>query len=218
MDQEDKEIKFSKKILVIGEAGVGKSAIIQKYVNNFYPEMYKQSLGCNFFSKQLDLSKTASVTLSIWDCSSESLKSKMLNTYIYGSDAVLFVYDITNRSSFDSIRNIMKLVQSVLIENNDVEYCVLGNKNDLFNQIAVEEDQAKEMCKILNLPYYSVSAKMGSNLNECFKNIAYKVCKLPFPSEEKKNDKSLEGSIPDLRSEVKGSNGDNKTSSGCNIF
>lgn len=51
MEGEDKELKFNIKILVVGDAGVGKTAIIQKYVNNFYPEMYKQSLGCNFFGK-----------------------------------------------------------------------------------------------------------------------------------------------------------------------
>ena len=43
--------KLAIKVLVIGDAGVGKSAIIQKFVSNCYPEMYKQSLGCNFFSK-----------------------------------------------------------------------------------------------------------------------------------------------------------------------
>lgn len=95
--------------------------------------MYKQSIGCDFYGKKLELSNGVSANLSIWDCSSESLKSKMLKTFIYGSDAVLFVYDITNKSSFDALPNLVKLVKSVLVENPLVEYAMLGNKNDLFN-------------------------------------------------------------------------------------
>lgn len=140
-EEEEDEIKLLQyKVILLGDGAVGKTSIAQRFTeNNFYPQ-YKQTIGVDFFLKRIELPNNHQVTLQIWDIGGQSLGSKMLPSYISGADAILYVCDITNRSSFIHIEDWHRLALESISSNNDEDkknpfMAILGNKSNtkLFN-------------------------------------------------------------------------------------
>lgn len=136
-ESDEDEVKLLQyKVILLGDGAVGKTSIAQRFTeNNFYPQ-YKQTIGVDFFLKRIDLPNNYQVTLQIWDIGGQSLGSKMLPSYISGADAVLYVCDITNRSSFIHIEDWHRLalesIETTSDENKkDPFKAILGNKSKL---------------------------------------------------------------------------------------
>ena len=84
----------------MGNGAVGKTSIAQRFANSVYSQSYKQTVGLDFFMKRLNLPNNVEVALQLWDIGGQSIGGKMINKYIYGANAVIFCYDVTNGNSF----------------------------------------------------------------------------------------------------------------------
>ena len=123
--------------------------------------------------KRLDLPGNTHVALQIWDIGGQSIGSKMLGNYIYGSQAILICYDITNFQSFQNAEDWITLVRKVFPDADQMPYMALvGNKVDMSHLRAVKSEKHTQLAESFNMKSFYVSAKTGDNVNTCFHKVA----------------------------------------------
>ena len=118
--------------------------------------------------------------------------------YYQKSDAIIFVYDITNS---DSYQNLKKLYNEVgeLIDIKKVKTIIVGNKNDMYLKEVIKKNEAEQYAKSIQSLYRCVSAKEGKGINELFDCVAKsllnndeKESNTEEPSKEKKEEFALQ--------------------------
>ena len=160
---EDSRSKSSKrqlkklKIILLGEKGVGKSSLINRYVSNKFSNYTQVSLGL------------LTVDLQINDTTNEENLGKFTKNYFLDAHGALLVYDLTNEQSFHKLKYWLEELKSNAPE--DIVYCILGNKSDSTADRVVDYEKAKEFAGD-NL-YYEVSAKTGNNVTLAFEQLTY---------------------------------------------
>ena len=172
------------KVIVVGDSGVGKTSIIKRYLNN-YSEKEQSTIGATFSSK---LQKIGNITLSfdIWDTAGQE-RFRSVNSIFYKEAYVcILVYDITNESSFQSIKNYwIKIVRQNAIP--EIIFAVAGNKHDLYENEKVKEKEVKLFCKEINSIYCETSALENTGIEEAFLNLGIKFVNSPIFKDLKKN-------------------------------
>ena len=98
-------------VIILGDGAVGKTSISTRFTEDYFSRMYKQTIGLDFFIKRLVLPGDIHVALQIWDIGGQTIGGKMINNYIYGAQAVLLTYDITNYDSFCNLEDWYRLVR-----------------------------------------------------------------------------------------------------------
>ena len=168
MAEENKKAD-SVKITLIGGTGVGKTCIIRRFSNNTYEENPPSTLGGSYSLKFVKVGDKQ-VQLDLWDTAGQE-KYRSLGKHFY-KDAyiVVFVYDITNRKTFDEIKEIWY----PNVKEQGEKYTVLalvGNKSDMFENEEVKEEEAKAYAKEINATFMLVSAKSGDNVKLLFSTL-----------------------------------------------
>ena len=159
--------EFVYKIVILGDAAVGKTSLINRFVENSFSEDYRATLGANIVRKDVNLNNTK-VRLIMWDLAGQEKYQVVRSMYFQGCQGALLVYDVTRYSTFDSInskwlRDFKKYVKK------EGAYILIGNKSDLTDQRIVTEERGKEIAnKIKASHFIETSAKMGENIEEAF--------------------------------------------------
>ena len=159
----------SVKITLIGGSGVGKTCIIRRFSNNTYEENPPSTLGGSYSLKFVKVDGKQ-IQLDLWDTAGQE-RFRSLGKHFY-KDAyiVIFVYDITNRKSFDEIKDIWY----PNVKEQGEKYVVLavvGNKSDMFEKEEVKEEEARAYAKQINASFMLVSAKTGDNVKSLFSSL-----------------------------------------------
>ena len=153
------------KVIVVGDSGVGKTSIINRYIENFNPDE-KATIGASFSSK-LQLVDNYNISFDIWDTAGEE-RFRSVNSIFYKEASIcLIVYDITNLKSFQNIKDYWyKSVKENAIP--DIIFGIAGNKMDLVNKEAVDQKKAEEFCKEINASFFLTSAKENDFIDQIF--------------------------------------------------
>lgn len=169
------------KVIMVGDAGVGKTSIAQTFVNNFQVLEHKTTIGIDFLTKTLNVHDKI-VKLQIWDSGGQERFADMIRSYYSGCHILIIVFSKTNLTSFEHV----KIWLNRAMQNNPkLEYKILlGNKNDLADQFEVSESQIQSLCEELGLDYFDVSAKNGQNITNAFQEIAEKTVKKNIIAED----------------------------------
>ncbi|XP_078277167.1 ras-related protein Rab-7b-like [Rhinoraja longicauda] len=158
------------KIIIIGSVAVGKTALLNRYINNRFKADYQCTLGVNILTKHI-IVDNVTVKLLIWDTGGQERFKALVSSFFKGSDGCLLVFDVTNRDSFhamDGWRD--EVLANVPAGQEDFPFAVLGNKVDLSDREVTMED-AEAWSHIRNIPYYEVSAKEGRSVSQAFEGI-----------------------------------------------
>lgn len=157
-------------LAIIGDGSVGKSTIIAAFRAEGFHAVYKQTVGCDFYEKLLKLRGDSHVSLRVWDIGGQSIHSKNLGTYLQHSNAILLIYDVTNRDSFANLDD--WLAQARKLGSTD-QIHLLGNKVDLIGQRQVTQKEHEAFVKSNGLTSGLFgSAKTGENVVRLFYKIA----------------------------------------------
>lgn len=182
------------KVTLLGNSGVGKTCIILRYTKNEYNDNTLSSRGVSYSSKTISIDQK-DVQLDLWDTAGQE-KFRSLGMYFYkDSHIVLLVYDITNRESFEDLKNVWYNDLKKYGEQYTV-LAVVGNKCDMYEEEnTVPEEEARKFAEEKNAVFMLVSAKNGDNINILFNILANKFFDPDFQTKiEEKKDK-LEGSV-----------------------
>ena len=168
----DKMAKFdiSFKIILIGDAFVGKSSLTIKAANNLFDNSYKATVGFEFFTMFFKIDSKI-IRLQISDtCGQEVYRSLIQNFYRNASLAIL-VYSIDKRTSFENLEIWLNEIKEK--GNPDVKIFLVGNKNDLIENREVSTEEGEKFYEAHQLDFFiETSAKTGLNAEELFKRVA----------------------------------------------
>lgn len=168
-DDDVEQLQF--KVILLGDGAVGKTSIATRFCHDSFASNYKQTIGLDFFIHRMQMG-TKSVALQIWDIGGQTIGSKMIHNYIYGANAVLLTYDITNYESFQNLEDWYRLVRKTF-EKETMPYCaLLANKCDLSHIRAVRNDAHNRFADENELFGYMMSAKSGDQVASAFRRIA----------------------------------------------
>ncbi|XP_034264761.1 ras-related protein Rab-28 isoform X3 [Pantherophis guttatus] len=121
------------KFVLLGDGASGKTSLATRFVHDTFGKQYKQTIGLDFFLKRITLPGNINVTLHVWDIGGQTIGSKMLDKYIYGAQAVILVYDVTNQQSFENLENWHNVVKKVNEESEtQPRVALVGNKNQQY--------------------------------------------------------------------------------------
>ena len=161
---------FSFKMIVIGDAGVGKSCLTNRASKNKYTSDYSPTVGFELLTFTTNIDNKI-IKLPIWDtCGQEVYRSLITNFYRNASLAML-VYAINSRESFLHINQWLKEVR--IQSHPDVKIILIGNKKDLDDERTVTYEEAQKFKEENQILYFEeTSAKTGINSKEVFTEAA----------------------------------------------
>ena len=153
------------KYIIVGDASVGKSSICSKFLfQTMQYHLNRYHVSCLKKNMTLD---GENIMLELWDIKKMVKHDYLPPKYYRKSNGVLLVYDIINRQSFDSLRDVW--YEEVCLYSGYEAQCILiGNKCDMECERAVEYSTGKEFADSLNIPFIETSAKENLNVEEAF--------------------------------------------------
>jgi len=166
--------KYLFRICLLGDAGVGKTSILTRFCDNTFKENYNNTIGVDFRVVTLKYKDIIS-KIHIWDTAGQERFRSLTINYLHNSHGFLFIFDITNKDSFDNVVNWINL--SFDNNKNSVINFLIGNKCDQNSRREVEETEAQHFAKEKHLIYLEVSAKNDENIQKLFYYCAYKLIK-----------------------------------------
>ena len=170
----DKTKKYTLKIIIIGEAAVGKTSLVKKFVSGKFTKDYRASIGTNIFIKKINLENEIDTTLQIWDIAGQERWIKMRRPYYEGARGVIIVGDLTRKNTFDQIENFW--IPDVKEYCNIAPIVLLANKSDLEWKLSeIEINSLAKKTKALSVIY--TSAKTGENVEQAFRFISEQAIK-----------------------------------------
>ena len=183
------------KVVLVGDAGVGKTCIIQRYVNNKYKEENESTIASSYTYKSLEYKNyNKSISFDIWDTAGQELYRALAKNFYLNASIGIMVYDIRRRDSFESLKNFWYEQLKTSGEDNMI-IAIAGNKCDLFTQEEVPEAEAKKYAKEIGAVFRLTSCKESIGIDELFKECGEKYLQdnklINTTKNDKKNNFSL---------------------------
>ena len=162
------------KLVLIGEATVGKTSVVQQFINTGagFPKNYSMTLGGDVLSRTINIPDTTdAVELVMIDCSGRTAYNDLLARLWDGCSLVVAVYDVTREESLASARTWLEQVkQSTGLKS--LTGVLLGNKTDLTERRQVPAKLGLDTATQLSLQYFECSAKENTGVEEPFYYLA----------------------------------------------
>ena len=154
------------KIIIVGDAGVGKSCLLRRFADQSFTDNYINTIGVDFKVRTLEIGGK-SVKLNIWDSAGQERFRTIVNTYYRGAHGIIVVYDTTDRDSFDHLQDWLSDV-SELAEPN-ARKMLVGTKVDIDGAGRhVPKDAIASLSAAIKVPYIETSSKTGLNVEQAF--------------------------------------------------
>jgi small GTP-binding protein len=153
------------KLVLLGEANVGKTSLVYRFIENKFRENYKSTLGVNLLKKDMEIDEYGGVSVQIWDLGGQESFKSLRQLYLEGANGALLVYDMTSKKSFEKLN---EWVQSFREARDDAPIILIGNKSDLKKQIKITESESGEYANANNMVLIITSAKTGQNVEQAF--------------------------------------------------
>ena len=196
------------KVIFVGDAGVGKTQIINRISNKPFSEAYEPSIGVDFMSKNI-LFRGQNIKLQMWDTAGQEKYKGLIPSYVRKSSIVFVIFDVSTKTSFDNIPNWINFIRTIV--NTTLVLC--GNKIDLAER-EVKREEGEALAQKEGIAYFEVSAKTGDNIKNMF---YYSVADLPIFEE---NNLDKEGLVKELLQEKEKENenkADSKNTERCSL-
>lgn len=163
--------KVLMKVIILGDSGVGKTSLMNQYVNKRFSLQYKATIGADFLTKEL-IVQDRLITMQLWDTAGQERFQSLGVAFYRGADSCILVFDVNNSKSFETIDSWKDefLIQANPRDVQNFPFILIGNK--------VDQDQSKRMVSQKralnwcaangNIPYFETSAKEAINVDQAF--------------------------------------------------
>lgn len=158
------------KVILVGDCSVGKTSLLNRFVNGDFNENYNSTISVEYKSKVIKLDKFSKAVLKIWDTAGSEKFRSVTRQYFKGSKGIILVFDLTNKDSFSHLKSWMSDIRDNAEKNSEV--IVVGNKSDLDENRQVEKEEANKYAEMNNVEYYEASAKDGTNIWLIFETLS----------------------------------------------
>lgn len=184
---QQKDDNFTHKTILLGDSGVGKTSLLVQFdTGRFQPGNFAATVGIGFTNKVVTVDDTP-IKLQIWDTAGQERFRSVTHAYYRDAHALLLLYDVTNKTSYDNIRAWLSEIREHA--NEDVVIMLLGNKSDCGTERIVKREDGERLAQEYKVPFMETSAKTGLNVELAFLAVArdLKARKSDNPDETKFN-------------------------------
>ena len=157
------------KIIVVGEATVGKTSLIVRYVKGIFNPSYILTIGVNFYVQDVRVGERV-LRLQIWDTAGQERFGPIRKLYYFGTKGVVLVYDKSNEKTFERLGYWLKEIGE---HAGDVPIILVGNKADL--EGIISHEQGNQFAQAQGLSFLEASAKTGHQTMKIFNLTASQV-------------------------------------------
>ncbi|MFW9900433.1 MAG: GTP-binding protein [Candidatus Thorarchaeota archaeon] len=171
----DGEYRF--KFVILGDHEVGKTSIIRRFVEKRYTTDYRATIGINILSHEFEFFGNK-IGVSLYDLGAQKYFKRFRKVYYLGAQAAFIVYDLTNRETFENVKNWYEELKQ-FTSGEDIPIVIVGNKTDLIEERKVFYQEGARLANTLSegekikLSYIETSALTGSNVEDAFNLISY---------------------------------------------
>lgn len=167
------------KVIILGDSGVGKTSLMQQFVNSRFSHQYKATIGADFLTKDLTIDGKA-VLLQIWDTAGQERFQSLGVAFYRGADCCVLCYDVTNEKLLNNLA-LWKdefLIQLNVLNPQDFPFIIIGNKIDVDDGRRIASLQKKLAAVTsnqlggLNYPVFETLAKDCINVALAFEVVA----------------------------------------------
>ena len=182
--ESDKTENPEYKLIFLGDQSVGKSCILNRFMNDTFTEDYQATIGLDFQTKKKVQIDNQDIHLLLYDTSGQEKFKSLIPMYTRNANIILLVYDITSQNSFNNLSNWLE--DLINVKKEEVIFAVVGNKTDLEDNREVSAEEWKKFAEEKNFIFAEVSAKTGDGINKLFDVILKEMLKkktklLPHP-------------------------------------
>ncbi len=161
------------KLIFLGDQAVGKSCILNRFMNDTFSEEYQATIGLDFQSKNIQIDNQ-DINLLLYDTAGQEKFRSLIPMYTRDAKIILLVYDITSKESFNHISDWLKDLTTV--KKEEVIFALVGNKIDLDDKREVTYEEGENFAKEHEYIFSEISAKTGDGFQELFyKNLFEKI-------------------------------------------
>jgi len=171
------------KVCLVGEAAVGKTSLIRRFVLDDFDDKYIQTLGTKVSKKELsapnpDSSGELKIDMTIWDIMGQKgFRELLKEAYFYGAKGILAVCDVTRKRTLEDLDDWIEGVYSV---TGKIPIEFLANKADLKDEAQIGEDEMVQAARAYDSPFHFCSAKTGVNVEIAFQSLAERIARDRF--------------------------------------
>ena len=170
------KLDYIYKILILGDATVGKTSILLRYIDNKFETDSLSTLGVDVKYKYVTLNNKK-IRMNIWDTAGQDRFKTIAKNYFKGANAVIFVFDVNHKNTIEKIKFWINSVKDN--SSNDIIEVIVGNKIDIEGKREVTKEQMKSLGQDVNIETFETSAKTGEGINEVFNYLVTNLIKNP---------------------------------------
>lgn len=157
----------SLKVVLIGDSMVGKTALVNKWVNGLFLSDASPTIGGSNMQKFVSIDGEE-VDIQIWDTAGAERYRSLTPLYIKDAMACLIVFDVTNKKTFNGLGSWIKFINS----HGTIPFVIIGNKEDLVDKIEISWDELFNYSQSQGAQCFITSARDGKNVDEAFMSAA----------------------------------------------
>ena len=159
---------YTFKIILLGEPGIEKTALAQRFCFDLFNPSQKLTIGVDFYVKTIEL-QGKKIKLQIWDIGGDERFKFLIPAYCNGANAAMIIFDITNSKSLNQISELTQIVREKV---SNIPIMLIGSKLDLKEVRELNREEGIEIANKYNLSSYSeISTKTGQNVQKSFETL-----------------------------------------------
>ncbi|EAR85334.1 Rab-family small GTPase (macronuclear) [Tetrahymena thermophila SB210] len=167
------QLDYQFKILLIGDSGVGKTSIMNRFTENKFNVEIKSTIGVEYSKKTMVIDQ-AVIQASIWDTAGQERFRSLAKNYYKGAIGALLVFDVTRPHTLENIQKIW-LQEVEQHASKNIKMILIGNKSDLTVERIVKQEEAVNFSKTNNLAYMETSALNNQNIDQAFETLVREI-------------------------------------------
>ena len=180
-------------ILLIGDSSVGKTSLIQRYVNGIFKDekdVYLPTVGLDFYTKH-EIINNMNVLVKLWDTAGQERFKSLTPNCFKNAEGVMLTYDITNTESFENLKFWINSIKTNLGDKNIfIPIIIVGNKLDMEDMREITKENADKLSKEYNYKYFETSAKTGEGVDDAFRDLVNQLLEKSDKFEEERNERN----------------------------
>ncbi|VDI08123.1 ras-related protein Rab-30-like [Mytilus galloprovincialis] len=168
------DYKYLFKVVLIGEAGVGKTCLVRRFTQGLFPPGQGATIGVDFMIKTVEIDGEK-VKLQIWDTAGQERFRSITQSYYRSANSLILVYDVCCQASFDSLPTWIQEIETYA----STKFCgyLVGNKTDKINDKEIPTHIGQQFADRYEMDFIETSAKEADNVDKLFYTIAKKLSK-----------------------------------------
>lgn len=161
-------VDYQFKIILIGPGSVGKTSLLNRFINNQFESSYKMTMGVDLLTKQIDLDGKE-VNLNLWDVGGQERFKFMRQSFYKGTSGALLIFDLTRANTYETLVNKWH-PEMIKFIGHSIPFILVGNKVDLLPDVGnvIDSDKVTEFADSNFSIYIQTSAKTGEKVEDAF--------------------------------------------------